>query len=109
VERLSELSGEHTGFFANPTIRDSVQGLHEYVLCLLSIYGSLTRKFGSDLEAVLRGCEAKYLRKRSLWKKVKKVLRGGDVDRDLTRVHQKIQKAYSKWTVRVVSKWWSTG
>ena len=43
VERLSELSREHGGFFANPTIRDSVQGLHEQVLCLLLIYNSLTR------------------------------------------------------------------
>ena len=102
VERLSELSREHGGFFANPIIRDAVQGLHEQVLCLLLIYMSLTRWFCSDLVAVLRRCEAKYLRKRSL---VKKMLNGGDVDRDLTRMHQKIQNAYSKWMVRVVFIW----
>ena len=74
------------------------------MLCPLLTYGSLTRWFFSDLEAVLRGCEAKYLGKRSPWRKVKKMLSEGDVDRDLTRMHQKIQKAYSKWIVRVVSK-----
>ena len=63
----------------------------------------LPRYFGSDLEAVLRGCEAKYLGKRSPLKQVKKVLSEGDVDRDLTRIHQKIQRAYSKWMVRVVT------
>ena len=36
-------------------------------------------------------------------KKVRKVLSGCDVDQDLTRIHQKIQKAYSKWMVRVVT------
>ena len=51
----------------------------------------------------------KYLRKRNLWKKVKKMLSLGDVDRDLTRMHQKIQKAYSKWMVRVVTIWRSSG
>ena len=56
---------------------------------------------GSDLEVVLRGCEAKYLGKRSLLKKVKKMLGEGDIDRDLTRIHQNIQRAYSKWMVRV--------
>ena len=54
------------------------------------------------METVLRGCEAKYLGKRGLWRKVKKMLNEGDVDRDLTRMHQKIQRAYSKWIVRVV-------
>ena len=70
------------------------------MLRLFSIYSSLTRKFHSDLEVALRACEAKYLGKRSL---VKKMLISGDVDRDLTRMHQKIQKAYSKWMVCVVS------
>ena len=101
VERLSELSREHGDYFANPSRRDSVQGLHEQVLYFLLIYGLLTGYFGSDLKAVLRGCEAKYLGKRSLLKGVKKMLGEGDVDRDLTRIHQKIQMAYSKWTVRV--------
>ena len=71
--------------------------------CLLLIYGLLTGYFGSDLEAVLRGCEAKYLGEKSLLKQVKKLLSEGDVDRDLTRIHQKIQKAYSKWMVRVAT------
>ena len=103
VERLSELSREHGNFFANPSRRDSVQGLHEQVLYFLLIYGLLTGYFRSDLQTVLRGCEAKYLGKKSLLKQVKKVLSEGDVDRDLTRIHRKIQKAYSKWMVRVVT------
>jgi hypothetical protein len=59
--------------------------------------------FGSDLLAVLRGCEAKYLGKRRILKEAKQMLRGGDVDRELTRIHQGIQKAYSKWMVRVLT------
>ena len=103
VERLSELSREHGTFFAEPPRRNSVQGLHEQVLYFLLIYGLLTGYFGSDLQTVLRGCEAKYLGKRSLLKHVKKVLSEGDVDQDLTRIHQKIQKAYSKWMVCVAT------
>jgi hypothetical protein len=59
------------------------------VLCLLLTYRFLTGYFGSDLQAVLRGCEAKYLEKRGVLKEIKKILRGGDVDRELTRIHQK--------------------
>ena len=36
-------------------------------------------------------------------KEVKKLLSEGDIDQDLTRIHQKIQRAYSKWMVRVVT------
>ena len=84
LERLSSLSRDHAGFFADHTIRDSVQGLHEQVLCLLLIHSSLNRHFCSDLEAALRACEAKYLGKSSL---VKKMLRSGDVDREIGRAH----------------------
>ena len=31
------------------------------------------------------------------------MLSEGDVDRDLTRIHEKIQKSYSKWMVRVAT------
>ena len=103
VERLSELSREHGDFFDNPSRKNSVQGLHEQVLWLLLIYGLLTGYFDSDLQTVLRECEAKYLGKKSLLKQVKKVLSEGDVGRDLTRIHQKIQMAYSKWMVRVAT------
>ena len=57
----------------------------------------------SDLEVVLRGCKAKYLGKRGLLNQVKKMLSEGDINQDLTRIHQKIQRAYSKWMVRVVT------
>jgi len=103
VERLSELSKEHRDIFADPSWRDPVQGLHEYVLWLSLIYGLLTGYFGSDLQEVLRECERKYLKKRGLLKKVNKLLSDGDMDRHLTRIHQKLQKAYSKWMVRVVT------
>ena len=103
MEGLSELSNEHGNFFGNPSRRNSVQGLHEQVLYFLLTYGLLIGYFGSDLQTVLRGCEAKYLRKRNLLKEVKKLLSEGDVDRDLTRIHQKIQKAYFKWVVRAVT------
>ena len=103
VEKLSELSKEHGDFFADPPRRNSVQGLHEQVLYFLLIYGLLTGYFGSDLQTVLRGCEAKYLGKRGLLKQVIKVLSEGDVDRDLTRIPQMIQKAYSKWMVYVAT------
>ena len=103
VERLSELSREPGDDISNPSRRDSVQGLHEQVLYFLLIYGLLTGYYGSDLTAVLRGCEAKYLGKRSLLKGVQKMLGEGDVARDLTQIHQKIQMAYSKWMVRVVT------
>ena len=66
------------------------------MLYFLLIYGLLTGYLGSDLQTVLRGCEAKYLGKKSVLKQVKKALSEGDVDRDLTRIHQKIQKAYSR-------------
>jgi len=58
---------------------------------------------GSDLQEVVRECEGKYLRKRGLLKEVQKMLSDGDVDRHLTRIHQKLQNAYSKWMVRVVT------
>ena len=64
--------------------------------------------FASDLEAVVLGCKTKYLGKRSLLKKVKKNLSGGDVHRHLTGIHQQIQLVYSKWVVRIVPKWWSS-
>jgi hypothetical protein len=103
VEGLSELSREHGDFFANSSRRGSLQGLHESVLCLLLTYCFLTGYFGSDLQAVLRECEAKYLGKKGVLKEVKRVLKGGDVDRELTRIHQKTQKVYSKWMVRVAT------
>ena len=103
VERLSEISREHGDFFDDTSRRNTVQGLHEQVLYFLLIYGLLNGYFGSDLQTVLRGCEAKYLGKKSLLKQVKKVLSESDVDRDLTRLHQRIQKAYSKWMVRVAT------
>lgn len=53
----------------------------------------------SELELVVLGCEAKYLGKKSLVKKVQKVFSGDEVHRDLSRIYERIQKAYSKWMV----------
>ena len=68
----------------------------------LFVYNLFTSCFLSELEAVVRSCEAKYLRKRGWLKKVKMVLSEDDVHRDLTRIHEQIQMSYSKWMVRFV-------
>ena len=78
------------------------------MIYLLFVYGSFTRNPSSDLEAVVLKCEAKYLGKRGWLKKVKMVLSGDDVHRDLTRIHEQIQRSYSKWMVGFVMKWWSS-
>ena len=104
MERLDRLSREQADFFADPAVRNAVQGLHEQVLLLPLICSLLTVYSSSELEAVVLGCEAKYLAKRSMFKKIKKILSEDDVYRDLTHMHQHIQKAYFKWMVRLYTK-----
>ena len=60
---------------------------------------ALMRYFLSELEVVVLRCEAKYLGKRNLGKKVQKAFSGDEDHRDLSRIYERIQHAYSKWMV----------